>query len=73
MSDGADDAAASQRKNVEERGCARQSERDDRKCRLTVMPMSKTAGRMRQGERKTSKEAWWRTLGRGRKRDVEGK
>ena len=25
------------------------------------------------GERKTSKEAWWRTLGRGRKRDVEGK
>lgn len=24
-----------------------------------------------QGERKTSKEAWWRTLGRGRKRSVE--
>lgn len=24
-------------------------------------------------ERKTSKEAWWRTLGRGRKRDMEGK
>ena len=24
-----------------------------------------------QGERKTSKEAWWRTLGRGRKRDTE--
>ncbi|WP_137652775.1 GNAT family N-acetyltransferase [Bifidobacterium moukalabense] len=24
-------------------------------------------------ERKTSKEAWWRTLGRGRKRDREGK
>ncbi len=24
-------------------------------------------------ERKTSKEAWWRTLGRGRKRDTEGK
>jgi RimJ/RimL family protein N-acetyltransferase len=25
-----------------------------------------------QSERKTSKEAWWRTLGRGRKRDTEG-
>ena len=25
------------------------------------------------GERKTSKDAWWRTLGRGRKRDMEGK
>lgn len=24
-------------------------------------------------ERKTSKDAWWRTLGRGRKRDTEGK
>lgn len=26
-----------------------------------------------QSERKTSKDAWWRTLGRGRKRDTEGK
>ncbi|NMM93306.1 GNAT family N-acetyltransferase [Bifidobacterium oedipodis] len=26
-----------------------------------------------QNERKTSKDAWWRTLGRGRKRDTEGK
>lgn len=26
-----------------------------------------------QGERKTSKEAWWRTLGRGRKRDADAK
>lgn len=25
-----------------------------------------------QAERKSSKEAWWRTLGRGRKRDTEG-
>ncbi|NMM99013.1 GNAT family acetyltransferase [Bifidobacterium sp. DSM 109959] len=25
-----------------------------------------------QGERKPSKEAWWRTLGRGRKRETEG-
>ena len=24
-------------------------------------------------ERKTSKDAWWRTLGRGRKRDTEGR
>lgn len=26
-----------------------------------------------QNERKTSKDAWWRTLGHGRKRDMEGK
>ena len=25
-----------------------------------------------QADRKSSKEAWWRTLGRGRKRDTEG-
>ena len=30
-------------------------------------------GKDRVAERKTSKEAWWRTLGRGRKRDMEGK
>ena len=72
LSDGADDVAASPRKNVEGVDAARQSERDDRK---SVNGDADVANSWpyTAGERKTSKEAWWRTLGRGRKRDVEGK
>ena len=72
LSDGADDAAVSQRKNVEGVDAARQSERDDRKS-VNGDADVENSWPYTAGERKTSKEAWWRTLGRGRKRDVEGK
>lgn len=72
LSDGADDVAASQRKNVEGVDAARQSEHDDRKS-VTGDADVENSWPYTAGERKTSKEAWWRTLGRGRKRDVEGK
>ena len=72
LSNGADDVAASQRKNVEGVDAARQSERDDRKS-VNGDADVENSWPYTAGERKTSKEAWWRTLGRGRKRDVEGK
>ena len=72
FSNGADDVAASQRKNVEGVDAARQSERDDRKS-VNGDADVENSWPYTAGERKTSKEAWWRTLGRGRKRDVEGK
>lgn len=59
---GESNAPQQKQKNVEGVNAARQSERDDQ----NSWPYT-------AGERKTSKEAWWRTLGRGRKRDVEGK
>lgn len=69
---GGSNAPQQKRKNAEGVNAARQSERDDRK------PVNGDADDQNSwpytaGERKTSKEAWWRTLGRGRKRDVEGK
>lgn len=69
---GESNAPQQKRKNAEGVNAARQSERDDRK------PVNGDADVENSwpytaGERKTSKEAWWRTLGRGRKRDVEGK
>lgn len=71
-SDGMDDVVASQQKNVEGVDAARQSERDDRKS-VNGDADVENSWPYTAGERKTSKEAWWRTLGRGRKRDVEGK
>lgn len=72
LADDADDVAASQRKNVEGVEAARQSERDDRKS-VNDDADVENSWPYTAGERKTSKEAWWRTLGRSRKRDVEGK
>lgn len=71
-SDGAGDVAEAVRKDVEGAEPARQSEHDDRKS-VTGDADAENSWPYTAGERKTSKEAWWRTLGRGRKRDTEGK
>ena len=71
-SDGAGDVAEAVRKDAEGAEPARQSEHDDRKS-VTGDADAENSWPYTAGERKTSKEAWWRTLGRGRKRDVEGK
>ena len=71
-SDGAGDVAEAVRKDAEGVEPARQSEHDDRKS-VTGDADAENSWPYTAGERKTSKEAWWRTLGRGRKRDTEGK
>ena len=71
-SDGAGDVAEAVRKDAEGAEPARQSEHDDRKS-VTGDADAENSWPYTAGERKTSKEAWWRTLGRGRKRDTEGK
>ena len=71
-SDGAGDVVEAVRKDAEGAEPARQSEHDDRKS-VTGDADAENSWPYTAGERKTSKEAWWRTLGRGRKRDTEGK